>query len=67
MTLVDDAIEVAFTHSLQFMNKTALNYASAYQLISDLGLEGQRYSWVMAVFPSSSMSAMGRMIDTECC
>jgi hypothetical protein len=27
-----------------------LNYASAYTLIPDLGLEGQRYSWVAAIF-----------------
>lgn len=28
------------------MNKTSLNYASAYELIPDLGLEGHRYAWV---------------------
>jgi len=27
-----------------------LNYASAYSLIPDLGLQGQRYSWVAAIF-----------------
>jgi len=27
-----------------------LNYAAAYSLIPDLGLEGQRYSWVAAIF-----------------
>ncbi|KAF2725261.1 MFS general substrate transporter [Polychaeton citri CBS 116435] len=35
---------------LQFLNKLSLNYASAYGLIHDLGLEGQRYSWVAAIF-----------------
>jgi len=28
----------------------SLNYASAYELIPDLGLQGQRYSWVAAIF-----------------
>jgi MFS family permease len=31
-------------------DKLSLNYASAYSLIPDLGLEGQRYSWVAAIF-----------------
>ena len=31
-------------------DKLSLNYASAYTLIPDLGLEGQRYSWVAAIF-----------------
>jgi MFS family permease len=35
---------------LQFLDKLSLNYASAYTLIPDLGLEGQRYSWVAAIF-----------------
>jgi MFS family permease len=32
------------------VDKLSLNYASAYTLKSDLGLEGQRYSWVAAIF-----------------
>ena len=32
------------------LDKLSLNYASAYSLIPDLGLEGQRYSWVAAIF-----------------
>lgn len=31
-------------------DKLSLNYASAYTLVSDLGLQGQRYSWVAAIF-----------------
>ena len=31
-------------------DKLSLNYASPYSLIPDLGLEGQRYSWVAALF-----------------
>lgn len=41
---------LCFTYMLQFLDKLSLNYASAYTLIEDLGLEGQRYSWVAAVF-----------------
>lgn len=40
-------------HQLTLSNtsdKLSLNYASAYSLIPDLGLEGQRYSWVAAIF-----------------
>ncbi|KAJ6145352.1 hypothetical protein N7470_009247 [Penicillium chermesinum] len=38
------------TYVIQFLDKLSLNYASAYTLIPDLGLEGQRYSWVAAIF-----------------
>ncbi|BCS26304.1 putative MFS allantoate transporter [Aspergillus puulaauensis] len=38
------------TYCVQFLDKLSLNYASAYTLIPDLGLEGQRYSWVAAIF-----------------
>lgn len=38
------------TYMLQFLDKLSLNYASAYTLREDLGLEGQRYSWVAAIF-----------------
>ena len=38
------------TYTIQFLDKLSLNYASAYTLIPDLGLEGQRYSWVAAIF-----------------
>ncbi|CAI7567570.1 unnamed protein product [Penicillium bialowiezense] len=38
------------TYVIQFLDKLSLNYASAYSLIPDLSLEGQRYSWVAAIF-----------------
>ncbi|KAJ6120916.1 hypothetical protein N7523_005196 [Penicillium sp. IBT 18751x] len=38
------------TYVIQFLDKLSLNYASAYSLNADLGLEGQRYSWVAAIF-----------------
>lgn len=38
------------TYMLQFLDKLSLNYASAYTLKDDLGLTGQRYSWVAAIF-----------------
>ncbi|KAL7663273.1 Major facilitator superfamily (MFS) profile domain-containing protein [[Candida] zeylanoides] len=38
------------TYTLQFLDKLSLNYASAYSLKEDLHLEGQRYSWVAAIF-----------------
>lgn len=41
---------LCITYMLQFMDKLSLNYASAYSLKLDLGLTGQRYSWVAAIF-----------------
>lgn len=41
---------ICITYCLQFLDKLSLNYASAYSLIPDLGLEGHRYSWVAAIF-----------------
>ncbi|KAL4799036.1 major facilitator superfamily domain-containing protein [Aspergillus venezuelensis] len=41
---------IYLTYCVQFLDKLSLNYASAYTLIPDLGLEGQRYSWVAAIF-----------------
>ncbi|KAJ5798679.1 uncharacterized protein N7503_006184 [Penicillium pulvis] len=38
------------TYVIQFLDKLSLNYASAYTFKADLGLEGQRYSWVAAIF-----------------
>ncbi|KAJ5126795.1 hypothetical protein N7448_007574 [Penicillium atrosanguineum] len=38
------------TYVIQFLDKLSLNYASAYSLNADLGLEGQRYSWVAAIY-----------------
>lgn len=38
------------THLTTSLDKLSLNYASAYTLIPDLGLQGQRYSWVAAIF-----------------
>ncbi|KAL4818520.1 major facilitator superfamily domain-containing protein [Aspergillus spinulosporus] len=41
---------IYLTYCIQFLDKLSLNYASAYTLIPDLGLEGQRYSWVAAIY-----------------
>ncbi|KAL4975686.1 major facilitator superfamily domain-containing protein [Aspergillus desertorum] len=41
---------IYLTYCIQFLDKLSLNYASAYTLILDLGLEGQRYSWVAAIY-----------------
>ncbi|RMY85031.1 hypothetical protein D0864_07409 [Hortaea werneckii] len=41
---------VAVTHGLQFLNKTSLNFASAYDLREDLGLSGHRFAWSAAIF-----------------
>ena len=41
---------ICITYTIQFLDKLSLNYASAYSLIPDLGLEGQRYSWTAAIF-----------------
>ncbi|GMG41699.1 unnamed protein product [Ambrosiozyma monospora] len=38
------------TYLLQFLDKLSLNYAAAYSFKEDLGLTGQRYSWVAAIF-----------------
>lgn len=38
------------TYMIQFLDKLSLNYANAYTLTPDLGLEGNRYSWVAAIF-----------------
>ncbi|KAF2003978.1 MFS general substrate transporter [Amniculicola lignicola CBS 123094] len=43
-------VEICITYTIQFLDKLSLNYASAYTLIPDLGLEGQRYSWTAAIF-----------------
>jgi MFS family permease len=41
---------ICVTYTIQFLDKLSLNYASAYSLKEDLGLVGQRYSWVAAIF-----------------
>lgn len=41
---------LCITYTLQFLDKLSLNYASAYSFKEDLGLTGQRYSWVAAIF-----------------
>lgn len=41
---------ICITYMIQFLDKLSLNYASAYSLKEDLGLAGQRYSWVAAIF-----------------
>lgn len=38
--------QVAVTHGLQFLNKTSLNFAAAYDLRENLGLSGHRFAWV---------------------
>jgi MFS family permease len=38
------------TYTIQFLDKLSLNYANAYTLTPDLGLQGQRYAWVAAIF-----------------
>ncbi|EDU41251.1 ProP Permease of the major facilitator superfamily [Pyrenophora tritici-repentis] len=41
---------ICMTYTIQFLDKLSLNYANAYSLTPDLGLEGDRYSWVAAIF-----------------
>ncbi|KAH5582008.1 hypothetical protein HBI24_120460 [Parastagonospora nodorum] len=41
---------ICITYTIQFLDKLSLNYANAYTLTPDLGLQGQRYSWVAAIF-----------------
>ena len=41
---------LCITYTMQFLDKLSLNYASAYSLKEDLGLVGQRYAWVAAIF-----------------
>ncbi|KAF2823129.1 allantoin permease [Ophiobolus disseminans] len=41
---------ICMTYMIQFLDKLSLNYANAYTLTPDLGLQGQRYAWVAAIF-----------------
>ncbi|KAF2803334.1 allantoin permease [Mytilinidion resinicola] len=41
---------ICVTYTIQFLDKLSLNYASAYSLLEDLDLVGQRYSWVASIF-----------------
>ncbi|CAN9200143.1 unnamed protein product [Alternaria alternata] len=41
---------ICMTYMIQFLDKLSLNYANAYTLTPDLGLEGDRYGWVAAIF-----------------
>ncbi|KAH9869390.1 hypothetical protein IAQ61_006596 [Plenodomus lingam] len=41
---------ICITYTIQFLDKLSLNYANAYTLTPDLGLEGARYGWVAAIF-----------------
>lgn len=41
---------LCITYTLQFLDKLSLNYASAYSFKADLGLTGNKYSWVAAIF-----------------
>jgi hypothetical protein len=45
------------TYMIQFLDKLSLNYANAYTLTPDLGLQGQRYS-------STSATSSGRSPQT---
>lgn len=45
-----NTLQICITYTIQFLDKLSLNYASAYTLLPDLGLQGQRYSWVAAIF-----------------
>lgn len=35
---------------LQFLDKMSLNYATVLDLIEDIDIHGNQYSWVVAVF-----------------
>ena len=39
-----------FTSILQFLDKTALNYANLFGIGTDLGLSGSEYSWLASLF-----------------
>ncbi|PAV24340.1 MFS general substrate transporter [Pyrrhoderma noxium] len=39
-----------FTSILQFLDKTALNYANLFGIRTDLGLSGSEYSWLASLF-----------------
>ncbi|KAF1848617.1 allantoin permease [Cucurbitaria berberidis CBS 394.84] len=41
---------ICITYTIQFLDKLSLNYANAYTLTPDLGLQGARYGWVAAIF-----------------
>ncbi|KAF2853809.1 allantoin permease [Plenodomus tracheiphilus IPT5] len=41
---------ICMTYTIQFLDKLSLNYANAYTLTPDLGLQGARYGWVAAIF-----------------
>lgn len=41
---------ICVCYTLQFLDKLSLNYALAYSFKEDLGLVGQRYSWVASIF-----------------
>ncbi|THC92913.1 hypothetical protein EYZ11_007609 [Aspergillus tanneri] len=49
-SMAGDSLSPRMTDKWALSYKLSLNYASAYSLIPDLGLEGQRYSWVAAIF-----------------
>lgn len=38
------------TYCLQFLNKLSLNYSVPYGFREDLGLDGDKYAWVAAIF-----------------
>lgn len=54
--------QLCAAYILQFLDKLSLNYASAYTLIPDLGLRGQRYSWTAS---ASNFGAVAWAIPTN--
>lgn len=40
---------MCIAYLLGFLDKASLNYANAYGLQADLGLQGNEYSWVAAI------------------
>ncbi|KAF2759890.1 MFS general substrate transporter [Pseudovirgaria hyperparasitica] len=41
---------LVFTYLLQYLDKNGINYASAYNLQTDLHLKGQDFSWLSSIF-----------------
>ncbi|GMF02311.1 unnamed protein product [Ambrosiozyma monospora] len=41
---------IVIVYLIQFLDKLSLNYSAAYSFKEDLGLTGQRYSWVAAIY-----------------
>lgn len=50
------ALQMFTSYMIQYMDKSVMGQAAIYDLITDLGLVGQQYSWCSSVFPSPSIS-----------